>query len=254
MITFVGASGGVGVSCLMAAVAVVAAQAGRRVGCMDRDAGGGLDVVFGMDHLPGVRWPQVASAHGEIAPEVLLRELPNYGGVWVVAHSREAVVEVSAEAHASVRDSLRAGTGLVLVDGGRARPAHAGRADPREVGASQHALDGGALDPAAWAGSDEVILVVGSTPQSLAAATAVVGALPEAGPRWWLAQRSPRGAGHLPATVQAALGMQLAAAVPDDPRLDQYLVAGESPGARGPLRKAATQLLQTVGGVRRVAA
>ncbi|MBO3186895.1 hypothetical protein GZ203_11480, partial [Dermatophilus congolensis] len=90
------------------------------------------------------------------------------------------------------------------------------------------------------------VLLVGHSPQSLAAATAITHTAPETGPTWWLAQRTPKGATHLPETVQSTLGLALAARVTDDPRCNRDLLHGEPPGQRGHLAKAANHLLSTL--------
>lgn len=250
VVTFVGASGGIGTSCLVASVAGRAASRGLRVACVDTDAGGGgLDVVLGMDHLPGLRWPDLLGAHGDLSPDLLLRELPQEGGVWVLSHSRETVVDVPVEAETTLLRAVTQGVDLVLVDGGRARPrSAASRGGPTRGGGRfpSSGLGPGVLDARSWAFSDEVVLVVGATPQSLAAATVIVGAVPEHGPRWWLAQRTPKTAEHLPETVQAALGLAVVVAVGEDKGCDAALVAGQPPGRRGALGKAAEQLLSVV--------
>lgn len=227
--------------------------------CVDADAGGGgLDVVFGMDHLPGIRWPDVLGAHGEVAPELLLQELPTENGVWVLSHSRDAAVSVPEEAERTVMRALRRGTDLVLLDAGRVRPLSAshrgGDREGKEPDFSGMRSEPGGLDGRSWEFADDVVLVVGATPQSLAAATVIVGALPEFGPRWWVAQRTPRSAEHLPETVQAALGVTVVTAVLDDRSCDQALINGVPPGRKGALAKAADRLLGGMFGTQRNAA
>ena len=69
--------------------------------------------------------------------------------------------------------------------------------------------------------------------------------IPDA-PAWWLAQRRTRASAHLPQTVQAALDLPLAAVVGHDPRCATSLLDGVVPGRRGPLAKAAAQIVQAL--------
>ncbi len=248
VIAFVGASGGVGVSCLIAATAVRLAESGRRVACLDRDAcGGGLDVVFGLDHVRGVRWPEVLGARGELDPSLLLAELPHDRGVWVMSHGRDRLVTVSAEADETVLAALAGGTDVVLIDAGRPVPVVDSGQRPTVVGVAGAAPEGGARVGGVQ-GADDVVLVVDATPQSLAAASAIATAVPDsgAGPTWWLAQRVDRRSTHLPETVQAALDLPLAAVVGHDPKVSTALLDGVVPGRRGALSKAAAQLVQSL--------
>ncbi|MGZ4743893.1 MAG: P-loop NTPase [Oryzihumus sp.] len=71
VIGVVGGSGGVGATVLAAALATRAAATGRTVACVDGDVlGGGLDVTFGLEQEPGLRWPDLAAAlgRGSMAP------------------------------------------------------------------------------------------------------------------------------------------------------------------------------------------
>lgn len=228
VIAFVGASGGVGVSCLLAATAMHLAGSGRRVACLDRDpCGGGLDVIFGLDHVRGVRWREVLGARGDLEPELLLDEVPHDRGVWVMSHGRDGLVVVPAEADATVLSAFAAGTDVVLIDAGRPAPAGSGE---------ETSLP-------ALSGADDVVLVVDATPQSLAAATAITETISaDPGARWWLAQRTTRASAHLPETVEAALELPLAAVVGTDPKCSVALLDGVVPGRRGPLARAAAQI------------
>ncbi|USQ79632.1 hypothetical protein NF556_18890 [Ornithinimicrobium faecis] len=72
-----GASGGVGASVLAAACAVRAAAARRDVALIDGHPwSGGLDVLAGMDLVPGLRWPQLRDIRGDVDPQRLVGELP----------------------------------------------------------------------------------------------------------------------------------------------------------------------------------
>ena len=48
---------------------------------------GGLDVVLGMEHLPGWRWPDVVGADGEVDTALLVRRVPRCDHVAVLSHA-----------------------------------------------------------------------------------------------------------------------------------------------------------------------
>ncbi len=72
-----GASGGLGVSTLSVAVAVAAVRAGRPACLVDGvfDSGG-LDVTACVEHVPGLRWPDLAEARGSVDGSALVAALP----------------------------------------------------------------------------------------------------------------------------------------------------------------------------------
>ena len=81
-----GASGGLGASTLAVALAGSAVPVHPPVVCVDGHIErGGLDVTACVEHLPGVRWGDLAGVRGEVAVADLLRELPRAGGVPVLS-------------------------------------------------------------------------------------------------------------------------------------------------------------------------
>jgi MinD superfamily P-loop ATPase len=108
-----GGSGGVGASSFAAALA---AAAGPSL-LADLDvAGGGLDVLLGIETAPGARWSGLRVAGGSLAPATLLGGLPRWGPVAVLAADVGAleaaavlqVLEVAASAVPVVVDLPRA--------------------------------------------------------------------------------------------------------------------------------------------------
>lgn len=78
----VGGSGGVGASRFAAVLAAVAGDALL----VDADvAGGGLDVLLGIESVPGARWSAMRLAGGYLDPATLLTGLPRWGPVAVLA-------------------------------------------------------------------------------------------------------------------------------------------------------------------------
>lgn len=78
----VGGSGGVGASTF---ASVLAVAAGESV-LVDLDAaGGGIDVLLGIERHPGARWSGLRLAGGRLEPQVLLGGLPRWGTCAVLA-------------------------------------------------------------------------------------------------------------------------------------------------------------------------
>jgi hypothetical protein len=86
VIAVLSASGGVGASCLAAALAVRAAAAGRSAVAVDLDRNSGrLDVVLGVEQEPGWRWPDLADVRGVVDGAGLADRLPVTAGVAVLS-------------------------------------------------------------------------------------------------------------------------------------------------------------------------
>src|SRR6478672_5496568 len=82
----IGASGGVGSSTLAVALALRATPAVGAVTCVDLVLqAGGLDVTACVEHLPGLRWPDLAGARGRLDGADLMEALPAEGPVRVLA-------------------------------------------------------------------------------------------------------------------------------------------------------------------------
>lgn len=219
----VGASGGVGTSTLAACLATRFTDRGAAA-CVDADPlGGGVDVVFGLDHAAGLGWRDLV-AGGEHRPgptgAALVDRLPRVGDVAVLSFPRAAVATPSGEAWDLVFESLRPRVDLVVVD----LPPPG---DPEL--------------PALLPRLDDVVLLVGGTPTALAAASTVHAALDDHVDRWWLAQAVPRGGDDLAEAVASALDMPLLLAWPHDPRVATDLAHGSPPGRRGRAAAAAGQ-------------
>ncbi|MEO7058632.1 MAG: hypothetical protein ABI083_02845 [Lapillicoccus sp.] len=117
LVTVTGVSGGLGASVLAAAVAVRAAAAGLRVAAVDLDPlGGGLDVTFGAEQSPGLRWPDLLTLEGAADGAALRASLPEPDGVGLLSHTREGDQPDGREMVAHVVEALRADGDLVVVD------------------------------------------------------------------------------------------------------------------------------------------
>ncbi|MCB1239552.1 MAG: pilus assembly protein FlpE, partial [Tetrasphaera sp.] len=79
-----GASGGLGSSTLAAALA--GAWSKRAPLLVDLDlTGGGIDVTCGIDHVEGLRWPDLNAVRGVVDPDLLVRSLPASRGCAVLS-------------------------------------------------------------------------------------------------------------------------------------------------------------------------
>ena len=119
LLAVVGASGGVGTSTFVVAVALHAAALERSVCVIDCDPlGGGIDVTLGAEDWPGSRWRVFASAVGRLDAAGVADSLPEVAGIRLLSHDREGkdVVRPSGPTVRSVTDALRRGHDLVIAD------------------------------------------------------------------------------------------------------------------------------------------
>jgi secretion/DNA translocation related CpaE-like protein len=115
-----GARGGCGASTL---AAVLAARLGRQTATVlvDLDhVGAGIDLLLGLEDVPGVRWPDLAGARGDVPGRDLLAALPRWGRCAVLAAGR-AAAPPDDDVVADVLRALSEETGTVVLDLGRAR-------------------------------------------------------------------------------------------------------------------------------------
>lgn len=115
LLAVLGASGGAGASTF----ATTAAAGGRdgRVLLVDADPfGGGLDVLLGMESVPGARWPDLAHARGRLGAEALADALPHSGRLHVLTWGREPRPALADDVVAAVLDAATRGFDLVVAD------------------------------------------------------------------------------------------------------------------------------------------
>jgi secretion/DNA translocation related CpaE-like protein len=104
----VGGSGGVGASCFAAVLALTAGQAVL----VDLDpAGGGVDVLLGIEAVPGARWSGLRLAGGHLEPAALVGGLPRAGPCAVLAAD---TADLDAAAVAQVVAAAAAGGPVIL--------------------------------------------------------------------------------------------------------------------------------------------
>ena len=117
VIGVVGACGGVGTSVFAAALAAVAARAGARTVLVDgaRD-GGGLDVLLGIEDEPGLRWPDLHAARGEVGGDQLHALLPCWQGASVLSADRTRPATLPDDVPHDVLGALTAACDVVVHD------------------------------------------------------------------------------------------------------------------------------------------
>lgn len=220
IVRVVGGSGGVGATTLAAGLAQRAARRGQTVALAELDAaGGGIDLLFGAEQLPGWRWADLASASGHIGE--LASQLPSISGIDLVATNREPGLP-RQEAVQAVLASLGRSHELVVLDAG-AQP---------DQGLALRAVT--------------VLLVAAEVKSLIAARCKVINAgLDDA----LVVVRTGPGR-RLDATlVGETLGLPVIGSVPHDRRLPHLLEAGTPPGlGRSRFARACDAILNEVSG------
>ena len=228
----VGARGGAGASVLAASLAATFAAshdagvpgAGRAAGA-DLTAGGGLDVVLGIEDVLGLRWPDLHQARGDVDGIELRSVLPHWSGVAVVSGDRlrpsptppdvvEGVVRALADVHAAV---------LLDLD----RVAVLDDPPPTVLGLCR-----------------TVLLVVPLDLRAVAGAVALRGSLGTRVGDVRLVVRGPSPGGLGVSELEHVLGLPMAGTLPYRRRLDAALDAGAGPPRRGAYARAIGRLAQ----------
>ncbi|WP_166845036.1 septum site-determining protein Ssd [Isoptericola sp. BMS4] len=226
-VAVLGACGGAGTSTLAAALAHALRGSGERAVLVDLDVpGAGADVLLGIEDEPGARWPELAAARGDVDGEGLVAALPRWRRVPVLSGTRAQAAPPDGSVVLDVATGLlRAGESVVLDL-------------PRASGWSHAAR-------LLAAAADTVLLVVPSTVPGVAGAASAAVALQEAGAGDpWVVARRPA-PGRVDATaVEAALGLDVVAELPWDPRLAAAVERGEGPrvGRRAPVGRTSARL------------
>lgn len=225
VVAVVGGCGGGGASVLSAGLAVTAAGGGRRVLLADLDPlGAGADLTLGVADVPGLRWPDLASARGRLPGGSVREALPRLDDLAVLAWGRGEPIDLPPRAVDAVLAAARRAHDLVVIDLPRAADAAAATA---------------------LAVADELLVVVPARLRATASAAQLVARWSPSAPETKVVVRSVSREALAARTVADALGVRLALQMRDDPRLDVDLARGEAPGlrSRSPLRQAAEQWL-----------
>jgi len=207
----VGARGGSGATTVACALAVTAARLGHEVILVDADPGGsGLDLVFGSEREPGLRWYDLRAVRGRMRPGQLREELPLADGVRLLSWG-PGPHELAAPAVTAVLAAARSECDLVLVD------------LPRT-------FDDAALTAAR--ACRQAVVVVPAEVRATAAAARVVAQLDLLVPELRLVVRGPAPTGLDGQSIADALQLPLYAELRPEPGLAAALDRGLAPPVR----------------------
>lgn len=225
IIAVVGAGAGAGASTFAATFAVVAASRSLRVLLIDADpTGGGLDVLLGIEDVPGVRWSDLAESRGRIGVDSLGGALPVVQGVAVLSWGRTGPLTLAAEGMSAVLDAGTRGYDLVIVD------------TPRHVDA---------ITDLVLSRADETLLVTTNRVRSVAAVVRMLSALDGRCVSPSLIVREvPKGV--VDGAVLSALGAPVVARLPASHAVAARADDGEPPGVRDAYGKACLTALHAV--------
>lgn len=221
-----GGSGGAGASTLACALGRVAARSSPAL-LVDADpSGAGLDRLLGLEDEPGVRWPGLDLATGRLSARSLRDAVPRRDGLGVLSWGPDGGATAPLEGLREVVSAARRGHRFVVVDLPRSDPSRMAELVPR---------------------CDVLVVVARSTVLGLSGAARLCHRHPTASCRLVV-----RGRGVLEDDVTAVTGVPTVVVMPDQRRLDERvdLGLGPWPGARGPLHRAAAQVLASVEAVR----
>ena len=245
VIGVVGARGGIGASSLAAALArrLTRAGPGRRPGrrgggaatgwpaarapaavaLVDLDAGGGLDVLLGVEGARGLRWPDLTGARGEVSGAELTALLPRWSGVTVLSADRARPGAPPEEVVADVLDALVASHDRVVLDLAR-----------RDVLGGRGPLDRCGV----------VLVLAARDLRSAAGVLALRSALLAQVPEVRLVVRGPAPGGLGVLELAHVVDLPVAASMGPQRGFDAALERGSGPGLRrrGPLARAVDRL------------
>lgn len=235
VVAIIGGHGGAGATVLAAASAIVAGAGGQALLIDADELGAGIDLTLGIEDAPGLRWPDLTAATGQISADALHDALPGVGErVSVLTGRRDDPRPVAPAALRAVIDAGRAAGDVVVVD--------VSRSDTE-------------VTRAALIGADVVVLVVTACVAAVASARAVRSRLLDTAPVVEVAVRGPALGGLRARDIADAVGTRLLTSYRPDPRLAARLETAPLGGlVRKPLRQAATDVVQRVMRTRQAAA
>ncbi|MFF0818485.1 septum site-determining protein Ssd [Rhodococcus sp. NPDC003318] len=231
VVAVIGGRGGAGASTLSAALALTcrSRHPGRRALLVDCDPqGGGLDLLVGAEHRPGLRWRSLVIEGGAVSADALHGALPNAGdGISVLSFGRgRTAAEPGAAALTAVVDAGRAAGDVVVCD------------VPRQV-------DG--ITQVALGLADLVVVLVRAQVRAVAAAEALIATVREIHPNVVAVVRGPSPGGLRGPEIAGLLGVPLLATLRPESGLDAALERGGLRlGRRSPLRRAAGAILDVL--------
>ncbi|MDM7854470.1 pilus assembly protein FlpE [Cellulomonas alba] len=187
---------------------------------VDLDHGaGGIDLLLGLEDVPGVRWPDLAGARGDVPGDDLVAALPRWGRCAVLAAGRSAR-EQDPDVVTDVLRALGAVAGSVVADLGRGAAA---RVDP-----------------------DVVVLVVPRDVRGVACGIAARDEWEARGREVVVVARGPAPGGMSAGELAQAMGVRVSASLPEV-RGTAADVERVGLVVRRPLARVADRLLRHVG-------
>lgn len=226
VVAVLGGRGGAGATTLAAALAVTGTRTGRSVLLVDGDPlGGGVDLVFGGESDPGLRWPDLDDTRGRVPAAALAEALPQMAGLSVLSWDRGAATAVPPEAMTAVLAAGRRAHDLVVVD------------LPRSADEAARVV---------LAAASCVLLVVPAEVRAAAAAGRVAASVGLLCRDLRVVVRGPAPSGLDGGAIARALGLPLVGQLRPEPGLALALERGEAPGrrGRGPLADLCGQLVE----------
>lgn len=224
VVAVVGGAGGAGASCLAVGIAFEARRRGRRVLLVDGDPlAGGLDVLLGIEHVGGLRWPDLGVRDGPMTARSLTEALPEVDGVRVLSWGRDGST-FNAPA-ASVLAAAVRGFDVVVCDVAR-------QVDRRGLEMVARAV--------------LTVLVVPADVRGVSGAQVVLRRLSQASTSISLVA-SARRPGLSADAIEDALELPVIGRLRLDPHLRAAIDQGAGPHGSAALRRAATPVLASVG-------
>jgi secretion/DNA translocation related CpaE-like protein len=208
----VGGRGGAGATTLATALAMTGARQGHAPILVDLDhLAGGLDLVLGAEHDPGLRWPELCSVRGRMQPGLLSRGLPFVDGVRLLSWGRDDDEDAGPQAVSAVLAAATRESDLVVLDLPR-------RFDDVAV--------------AALRACDTVLLIVPAEVRAAAAAARVQAAVEAHAADLRLVVRGPSPTGLTAESIADSLQLPLAGELRPEPGLAVALDRGLAPPLR----------------------
>lgn len=195
-------------------------------------AGGGLDVLLGVEAMRGLRWPDLHGARGEVSGTELTALLPRWSGVTVLSGDRARPGAPPAEIVADVLAALASCHDQVVLDLDR-----------------QHVLTGPSGPPAVPQRCAVVLVVAGRDLRSVAGVLALRTAGLAGVPDVRLVVRGPAPGGLGVLELAHVVDLPVAASLSPEPGLDAVLERGGGPvlAHRSSLARAVDRLASDLG-------
>lgn len=227
VLAVVGGCGGAGASTLAVAIGLVSARSQPTVVIDGDRLGGGLDVLFGIEEVPGLRWPELSDTRGRVAGSLFSERLPRAAGCAVLSWDRGGHQAATTDAATAVVAAASRAFGLVVID------------LPRSLDAAAAVLAGAA---------DRIIVVTTVGIRAVAATASLLADLATGFAPIELVVRDPGGGRLTTREVERAVGLPVRAAISSEPAVATAADRGTGPlvRPRGSLARTCGELLATV--------